>query len=398
MRTAFIRVTAENNVKCINSDSVNEIVVFTKDSIEKTLNDWSLSASISYWFIEHLADDEVSKTHFHIVIKFSSPMPFESVKSKFPYGDIQPAKNIKKAVQYLIHFNDLSKKQYDWENIITNCLDMSVYKVQSNSCQEVNIEMILDKINKGEIREYNITSEIPISIFARHRTKIENGLMYYRERVCMNKNREINVVFVSGDTGVGKTTFAKKYCTTSNKSFCVSSSSNDPMQDYKGEDVLILDDLRDSDFKFTDLLKILDNHTKSTVRSRYHNKAFIGDTIIITSYKPLNDWYFDVPKESKEQLYRRIKVQYQFSHDKIHAFEYIESLHRYEKVACSPNIFSMKSREKAKFALNMLTSMGLELEPTYKEKFRNEIDSSSDSELDQMFFEVNDKDNPFLVQ
>ena len=40
------------------------------------------------------------------------------------------------------------------------------------------------------------------------------------------------------------------------------------------EDVLILDDLRDSDFKFTDLLKILDNHTKSTVKSRYHNKAF----------------------------------------------------------------------------------------------------------------------------
>lgn len=396
-RTAFIRITSENEVKCISEESEKKFVVFKKEEIEKILKDWSESAKITYWFIEHTADAEISKTHYHVVIKFGTPVPFESIKSKFPYGDIQSARNIKNAVQYLIHMNDSSKKQYEWEDIKTNCEDMTPYKMQSKSQQEITIENILEKIDKGIIREYNITSEIPIGIFARHRTKIENGLIYYRERVCMDKNREINVVFVSGDTGIGKTSFAKSYCEMTQKSCCVSSSSNDPMQDYKGEDVLILDDLRDSDFKFTDMLKILDNHTKSTVRSRYHNKAFIGDTIIITSYKPLNDWYFDVPRDSKEQLYRRIKTQYQLNQDKINAFEYDEQKHRYNKVGSAPNLFSMKAREKANFALNMLSSMGIELEHDYKEKIIKEIEEKSDSELEKIFITVeNDSENPFI--
>ena len=121
------------------------------------------------------------------------------------------------------------------------------------------------------------------------------------------------------------------------------------MQDYKGEDVLILDDLRDSDFKFTDLLKILDNHTKSTVKSRYHNKAFIGDTIVITSYKPLQDWYFDVPSESKHQLYRRIKQMYKFNNDKIDCFEYNERSFKYEFVGTAPNVIAMKNVNRLKW-------------------------------------------------
>ena len=117
-------------------------------------------------------------------------------------------------------------------------------------------------------------------------------------------------MFLSGDTGTGKTSFAKQYC-QSLKRVIVFHLLVMMLCKIIKEDVLILDDLRDSDFKFTDLLKILDNHTKSTVKSRYHNKAFIGDTIVITSYKPLQDWYFDVPSESKHQLYRRI-FKYEF--------------------------------------------------------------------------------------
>jgi adenosyl cobinamide kinase/adenosyl cobinamide phosphate guanylyltransferase len=121
----------------------------------------------------------------------------------------------------------------------------------------------------------------------------------------------MKVWFVTGESQSGKTTWAKEYCKQHNKDFYVSSSDNDPLQDYKGQKVLILDDARDSTFSFNNLLKLLDNHTSSSVKSRYNNKVFNGDTIIITSVIPINKWYKNnlerpVEEERLKQLYRRI--------------------------------------------------------------------------------------------
>ena len=46
---------------------------------------------------------------------------------------------------------------------------------------------------------------------------------------------------------------------------------------------LILDDLRPSCIGLSDLLKMLDNHTSSSVKSRYYNKVLECKLIIITS-------------------------------------------------------------------------------------------------------------------
>lgn len=71
---------------------------------------------------------------------------------------------------------------------------------------------------------------------------------------------------------------------------------------------MILDDLRDSSFDLADLLKILDNNTNSSVKSRFNNKVFNGKMIVITSSVPLVYWYpaYRYSHDSLEQLYRRI--------------------------------------------------------------------------------------------
>ena len=367
MRTSNIRVSSINDTKD------NGIVNYNIDDILNIINNWLKSTNFTYWLIEHKADDEVSLTHFHIVIKFNTAVPFENIKSKFPYGDIESSRNIRNSVQYLIHMNDRSKVQYKWENVLTNCKDMSPFKVKSNANMEILINEVIANIEKGYIREYNQYEMIDIDIWSKHKSRIENALIYYREKKIMEKNREIVVFFISGNTGTGKTTFAKEYCQKLNKSYCISSSSNDPMQDYKGEDVLILDDLRDEDFKFSDLLKILDNHTNSTVKSRYHNKAFIGDTIFITSSKPLNDWYFSEKKENKEQLYRRIKSNYKFYEDYIELFEYSELKHKYIRLGQMKNYIKAPYSERKSITLNMLDALGLKLDEEYQNSlFDNE--------------------------
>lgn len=377
-RNANIRVSSENDT---NDDGLK---LYTFTDIESILKDWSENSGFTYWFIEHEADDEVSMTHWHIVIKFKSPMPFAPIKSRFPYGLIENTKNMKNSIHYLIHLNDKSKKQYAWGDIRTNCLDMTPYKVQTSSQQEVTLQGVMESINSGTIREYNQFEVIPIELWAKYKTRIENALTYYRERICVDKNRAIEVIFISGATGLGKTTFAKDYCSGLHKSKCVSSSSNDPLQDYKGEDVLILDDLRDDSFKFHDFLKLLDTHTLSSSRSRYHNKPFIGDTIIITSTKPLSDWYFDESSEDKHQLYRRIRQMVKFTSDVIFAFEYDDKLCRYIPAGSSRNYITMKAKERAKLAVKLFDAVGVEFTPANKKVIQDAIKNYTDDDWKQV--------------
>ena len=79
----------------------------------------------------------------------------------------------------------------------------------------------------------------------------------------------------------------------------------------QGDDAIILDDMRDTAFELPDLLKILDNNTSSSVRSRFANKVFNGSMIILTSSVPLNFWYKEYrynAVDTLDQLYRRINI------------------------------------------------------------------------------------------
>lgn len=384
-RNVFIRVTS------INETADGGLVIYTLSDIENTLCSWSDSAQFLYYFAEHSADGEIEKTHWHILIRFKSPTPFENIKSRFPYGKIENARNSKNCIQYMVHLNDASKKQYTWDIIHTNDPNTDWYKVQSQARQEITLQSVIEKIVSGEIRQYNQVELITPDIWTKHRTRITNAFDYYTEKVCMDKDRELMTIYFSGSTAMGKTTFAKHYCDIRGLSKCISSASNDILQDYKGEDVLILDDFRGDARKgdkhrtleFHDFLKLLDPHTRSTGKSRYHNKAFIGDLIIITSTRPLCDLYYDLDAEDKHQLYRRIQQQYQFTADKIFIYEYNETYRRYELIGSMPNVINMPKETKIDLALKMAEAFGCEFTPVARDAIEK-LKSIPDDEFKDM--------------
>lgn len=298
MKTAFVRVSYHNETK-------SGIVDYTFDDLVAAVKNWNKSKSFDYFMISHNLDES---PHAHIVLCFASPTLYEQVKNKFPYGFIESARSIKQCVQYLVHYNHPEKIQYKWDDIVTNVGSLDKYKVRDYSASKGRLDELITLIDNGIIREFNLTEYCTIDVYTNHKSKLDNALEYYRRKIMTDVNRKVQVIFITGPAGVGKTTYAKRYCEGKKLSYCISSSSNDPLQDYKGQDVLILDDLRDDSFKYHDFLKVIDNHTGSTIKSRYINKAFFGSMIIITSCKPLEEWYGGVD-EDRKQFYRRVSLK-----------------------------------------------------------------------------------------
>jgi len=107
--------------------------------------------------------------------------------------------------------------------------------------------------------------------------------------------------------------------------------------------------MRDTSFSFDDLLKILDNNTNSSIKSRYRNKHFIGKRIIITSNIKLENWYkedYNVLNEDLNQLYRRIKTKVEFTREELVIQTYNKIEKSYEYLRSSANIFSLQEEKE----------------------------------------------------
>lgn len=125
------------------------------------------------------------------------------------------------------------------------------------------------------------------------------------------KQREFEVVYITGAAGSGKTTAAKYYAEQLGLDFFVSGGGDDILDGYNMEQCIILDDYRGGVMKFSEFLKFIDNNTNSSISSRYHNKDISNcRLIVITSINPPSGLYSRLKEEGQEepieQLYRRL--------------------------------------------------------------------------------------------
>lgn len=322
MRNANIRISKVNNTK-------EGKIVYDFEDVKKIVDEWNKEKEFEYFMIEH--NENIENIHYHLVLRFGSVTRFDTIKNKFPYGNIENSKSVKNSIQYLIHMNSPEKHQYSPTDIVTNSKDLNKYLLKSKVSEELDLNYYIDEIVNGRIREYEYTNKIPSEIYTKYSNRIDKAFKFYYDKCLLETNRNIEVEFYYGAGGTGKTLYAKTLCEIYGESYCISSSSNDVLQDYKGQDVLILDDLRDDVFKFDDLLKILDNNTRSSVTSRYRNKLFIGKRIIITSNIELYNWYKFQKEEDIHQLHRRIPVMLKFTREKITTFLYSNKRKSYIK-------------------------------------------------------------------
>ena len=258
---------------------------FLKEPLQDILKRYK---TIKKWaYILHDKDKDATP-HYDIYLNFGETgVDSKEVAKWFGLQESQVEK-VKGRAQdmllYLIHGNDSQRHKYQYspDEVIAN------FDFKS----ELAKAKILGNFAKySYAKQLSFIKTLPKDEQVRAYKQLKEHWKLHCEYLTLNPDRDIQVMFITGKAGSGKTYYAKKFLDKLGYDFAISSSSNDPFQDYQGQDAIILDDVRDTVFEFQDLLKMLDNNTSSSVKSRFANKVFNGKMIVITSSIPLQYWY-----------------------------------------------------------------------------------------------------------
>lgn len=303
---------------------------------------------ISVWDSEKMANVIEKKTkHLHLLIKFSKgntlnnlamatgiePQYLEKAKSgRYGYDNM---------TAYLVHAKDPQKYQYDPKSVATLRGEeyFSVYNrqmktwVQGRAIKEAtetnqSVDYVVSEIVAGNLSKSQImlTDEL-YKIYASHKRRINEAFETFGESKSYQTIANLEagafkktVIFIQGKSGSGKTIAGNKIITTMQKialkqssnrwDYCLTASTN-AFDEYNGQDILFLDDIRGDSLTASDWLKLLDPYMISPISARYHNKMGSAKVIIITSTKSPIDFFKQAKGNFNEdlgQFFRRIDI------------------------------------------------------------------------------------------
>lgn len=288
-----------------------------------------------YAYIVHdkdrTADGVLKASHVHVVMKFENPRSLQSISKIFrdspQYVELPKTRNgYNNMLAYLTHRTKgaTMKHQYDPDAVAANfdypeVLENITAKVEQRD-SKTRLDELLERLMDYSITYEEAVGELTASEFSRYHQRLKVTAEYGRQQYAKrwikeheNTGTPIEVIWITGPAGSGKTVEAKKIAREkSDKDFYVAVGVRDPFQLYTDENVIILDDLRAKTFDYNTLLQLLDPFNATMADARYSNKTLIADTIIITSvYSPLDFYHMLVPEiyrdvDTYKQLERRI--------------------------------------------------------------------------------------------
>lgn len=380
---------------------------WTPDNVRQFV-EWSCIKDYAY--IKHdkdiKADGSPKETHIHLMVRFNDSVPTGAIlaHARSVCGDncikeeqLEKCKKWVSAVAYLTHENVQGKHIYSRDDVISNY--NFVEDIENALSDKTRLDNLLAKIDSGECRDYNIYDFCTIQEYSQWKTKIDNAFSYRARKLLSNGDRDMKCVFIQGDSGVGKTSLAKQICTDKEYSYFVSSGSNDVLDGYGGQDAIILDDLRPSALNLSDLLKMLDNNTSSSVKSRYRNKVLECRLIVITTTLDINTFFKNVFSESPEtakQLRRRCEMYIKLDIDTMRVGLYDRSTDEYMYVPAVPNPIAVKYGLDKKRTAEILANSAAELLGSIsgvKDALNSFVDSQSND--NSGFVSADDKVLPF---
>lgn len=152
-------------------------------------------------------------------------------------------------------------------------------------------------------QEIALDDQLRLLLTPSNRSFVEQIWTAQKAKKWSSEDREVEVTFIWGPTGVGKTRSVRE-AVPPEKLYSATLSGRDPFGKYAFEPVLLLDEFR-GDFPLAELLQLLDRYPVQLDR-RYENSWAAWNCVYICSNWPLSDLYRDAPAADRAALRRRI--------------------------------------------------------------------------------------------
>nr|QKN88898.1 MAG: replication-associated protein [Cressdnaviricota sp.] len=124
----------------------------------------------------------------------------------------------------------------------------------------------------------------------------------YLKYMDSKRDWEMKVINYWGESGTGKSRKAREEF--KDKKYYCKNTMDKWFDGYDGEEWMILDDFRDSWMSLTDFLSLTDRYER-LLECKNGNRQIKAKIIIVTSIKPVSEWYAHATGEPKKQLLRR---------------------------------------------------------------------------------------------
>lgn len=301
---------------------------------------------------------DIIPSHFHLLIHFSKAVTIGVVssltgiiQSELEKGKVRGRYAFSSAMAYLVHALDSRKHQYSPTGVINgifngtikneNGLYADYYKAHHEEWENQRVAVEHKKRNLDFNKVYEdvmlgkYTHEDLLGgpdelykLYVEHKRQLDDARSAYLDRQFIQYNRgvdngsiKIQTLFIFGQAGHGKTRLAKSVAQglveTSEKSGnsntwrVFQTGSTHPFDEYDGEEIILLDDIRTNAMNSSDWLHLIDPHNNGVTSARYHDAKPMPRLLIITTTTPAHE-FFSYTKglgadEPLDQFLRRIQ-------------------------------------------------------------------------------------------
>ena len=232
---------------------------YTHDKIKEELNKLK---SLVYWCMA----DETGKTHHtHIYVTFSNAVRFSTLKNRFNGAHLEIAKGTAEQNRdYIAKSGKWANDKKHGTSIPGTFEEFGELPVERQGARN-DLADLYDMIKSGA-SNYQIMDECPEYMF--HLDKIERARQTLKAETYKDTFRTMEVTYISGKTGTGKTRYVLEKYGYSNV-YRVTDYKH-PFDAYKGEDIIVFDEFNNQ-LRIQEMLNLLDGYPVE-LPCRYANK------------------------------------------------------------------------------------------------------------------------------
>ena len=275
-------------------------------------------AHIKYAVFQRETGEKKQTPHFQLYIEFEVGKTFKTIKEYFPSAHIEQRHGSKtQAREYCMKENKQSKEgdNADFETRISGPYELGEFAEER---ERTDLSDILEMIRSGAGGK-EIQDAYPGQFFRYYRN-IEYLRQQSLEEKFKNIFRQIEVTYIYGGAGVGKTRYVMEkhgYENVFRMTDYGGKEGGERFDGYNGQDVIAFEEFRSS-IRLSDMLNYLDGYPLS-LPARYNNKTACYTKAYIITNLPLDEQYIKMQQEHPETwkaFLRRITWVYNFDYSK----------------------------------------------------------------------------------